>query len=86
MILLRKIRGFMIWMYIMVINIIMGGDIQKQNTQNEIYLSEVEGWGSNQLMFQSKLSSVGYETKLIRKVFVFNSSSDNVNGYLQKYY
>lgn len=51
-----------------------------------MYLSEVEQWGAQDLMFQSKLtSSVSYDTKLLRKVFRFGSGTDYVANYLQKY-
>lgn len=35
-------------------------------------------------MFQSKLSASSFETKLIKKLFPFNSSSENITAYIEK--
>ena len=36
-------------------------------------------------MFQSKLSSATYDTKLTKKVIVYGTGSDHIANYLQKY-
>ena len=36
-------------------------------------------------MFQSKLSSANYDTKLTKKVITYGTGSDYVENYLQKY-
>lgn len=51
-----------------------------------MYLSELQQWRQDELMFQSKLSpSASYETRLVKRVFSFNSASDNITSYLQMY-
>lgn len=61
------------------------GNEQKPETGNEIYLSEIQHRSTQDLMYQSKLSSTNYDTKLIKKIFKFGSGSDYVASYIQKY-
>jgi hypothetical protein len=51
---------------------------------NEAYLAEVQQLSQTDLMFQSKLSASNYDTKLIRKLYPFNSASENITSYLEK--
>jgi hypothetical protein len=52
--------------------------------ENEVYLADVQQLGQTDLMFQSKLSGSGYETKLNRRLYPFSSASDNITSYLEK--
>lgn len=52
--------------------------------EHEVYLSDVQQLGQTDLMFQSKLSGSGYDTKLSRRLYPFNSASDNITSYLEK--
>lgn len=36
-------------------------------------------------MYQSKLSSNNYDTKLAKKIYRFGSASDEIASYIQKY-
>ncbi len=61
------------------------GNAQKKDKDNkEVYLSDVQQWGTQDLMFQSKLSSVAYDTRLTKKIITYGSGSDGVASYLQK--
>jgi hypothetical protein len=50
-------------------------EVKSRLCDNEVYLSEVQYMGQTDLMFQSKLSTYSNETKLIKKLYPFNSSS-----------
>ena len=54
----------------------MGNHTQQRHepTANEVYLSDVQHYPANDLMFQSKLSTTSIDTKLNRKVIVYGSA------------
>lgn len=52
--------------------------------EGEVYLSDVQHWNTQDLMFQSKLSEASYDTKLTKKVIVYGSGSEHIANYLQK--
>lgn len=63
----------------------MGNTQGSQELDREVYLSDVQQWGNEDLMFQSKLSSVAYDTRLNKKTVTYTSASENIANYLQKY-
>lgn len=62
----------------------MGNAQRQEEPDREVYLSDVQQWGSQDLMFQSKLSSVAYDTRLHKKTVTYTSASENIANYLQK--
>lgn len=52
--------------------------------EGEVYLSDVQHYNNQDLMFQSKISEATYDTKLSKKVIVYGTGSEHISTYLQK--
>jgi len=64
----------------------MGNEQTPQPGESQVLLTELQAYNQDELMFQSKLSSsANYDTRLLKKTISFNSSSDSITSYMQKY-